>query len=173
MLMLGSVQPMPPHHPILGHLLIVGKIMSRLPGDVHGHVLPRQIKMAFPGLGPLFYIDTWPFGPPMLVATSPDSANQITIIHSLPKFAALREYMKPMTGGMDLTTLEGRAWKTWRNIFQPGFSSSHLMTKVPQMVQDTLTFCEILRACAARGEILQMDPLTVNLNLDIIGRLAL
>jgi len=49
--------------------------MSQLPSDVHGHVLPRQIAMAFPDLGPLFYIDTWPFGPPMLVATSPESAN--------------------------------------------------------------------------------------------------
>jgi len=164
---------MPPHHPILGHLLIVGNIMSKLPSDVHGHVLPRQIAKAFPNLGPLFYIDTWPFGPPMLVATSPDSANQITTAHSLPKFIALREYMKPMTGGMDLTTLEGSAWKTWRNVFQPGFSSGHLMTKVPEMIEDILIFCENLRAHAASGEVFQMDPLTVNLNLDIIGRLAL
>jgi len=164
---------MPPHHPILGHLLIVGNIMSKLPSDVHGHVLPRQIAKAFPNLGPLFYIDTWPFGPPMLVATSPDSANQITTAHSLPKFIALREYMKPMTGGMDLTTLEGSAWKTWRNVFQPGFSSGHLMTKVPEMIEDILIFCENLRAHAASGEVFQMDPLTVNLNFDIIGRLAL
>ena len=147
--------------------------MSKLPSDVHGHVLPRQITMAFPNLGPLFYIDTWPFGPAMLVATSPDSANQITTAHSLPEFTALREYMKPMTGGMDLTTLEGRAWKTWRNIFQPGFSSTHLMTKVPEMIKGILTFCEILRERAARSEVFPMDPLTVNLNLDIIGRLAL
>lgn len=164
---------MPPHHPVFGHLIIVGNIMSKLPSDVHGHVLPRQIKLEYPSLGPLFYIDTWPFGPQMLVATSPDSANQITINHSLPKFAALREYMKPMTGGMDLTTLEGPAWKTWRNVFQPGFSSSYLMTKVPQMIEDILVFCDILRARAASGDVFQMDPLTVNLNLDIIGRLAL
>jgi cytochrome P450 len=121
----------------------------------------------------LFYIDTWPFGPPMLVATSPDSANQITIAHSLAKFIALREYMKPMTGGMDLRTLEGSAWKTWRNVFQPGFNSGHLMTKVPEMIEDILIFCENLRAHAASGEVFQMDPLTVNLNLDIIGRLDL
>jgi len=75
--------------------------------------------MAFPNLGPLFYIDTWPFGPQMLVATSPDSANQMAIAHSLPKFTALREYVKPTTGGVDLTTPEGHAWKTWRKIFEP------------------------------------------------------
>lgn len=172
-LTIGSLQPMPPHHPIFGHLLTVGNIMSKLPSDVHGHVLPRQITMAFPDLGPLFYIDTWPFGPPMLIATSPDSANQFTTAHSLPKFTALREYMKPMTGGMDLTTLEGRERKSWRNIFQAGFSSSHLMAKVPDMITDILTFCEILRERAAKGDVFQMDPLTVDLNLDVIGRLAL
>ena len=147
--------------------------MAKLPSDVHGHVLPRQLREAYPAIGPLFYIDTWPFGPPMLIAASPDAANQITIAHSLPKFTALREYMKPMTGGMDLTTMEGPSWKTWRNIFQPGFSNGHLMTKVPDMIQDVLVFCDILRDRAATGQVFPMDPLTINLNLDIIGRLAL
>lgn len=147
--------------------------MSKLPADVHYHVLPRQIQMAFPNLGPLFYIDTWPYGPPMLVTTSPNTANQFTTVHSLPKFAAMREYMEPMTGEMDLTTLEGQAWRTWRTIFQPGFSSSHLMTKVPQMIEDVLIFCETLRARAASSEIFQMDPVIINLSLDIIGRLTL
>ena len=147
--------------------------MSKLPGDVHSHVLPRQIQTAFPNLGPLFYIDIWPYGSPILVATSPNTANQFTIAHSLPKFAALRKYMEPMTGGMDLTTLEGQAWKSWRTIFQPGFSNSHIMTNVSQMIEDVLIFCEILRARAASSEVFQMDPLTINLSLDIIGRLAL
>ncbi|KAI9694887.1 MAG: hypothetical protein M1822_000503 [Bathelium mastoideum] len=164
---------MPPHHPLLGHLVIVGGIMGKLPSDVHGHVLPHQIVKSFPDVGPVFYIDTWPFGPPMLVITSSESANQITVNHSLPKFFVLREYMKPMTGGIDLITLEGQPWKTWRNIFQPGFSTSYLMTKVPEMVKDILTYCDTLRERAAKGEMFQMDPLTVNLNLDIIGRLAI
>lgn len=106
-------------------------------------------------------------------ATSPEGANQFTIAHSLPKFVALREYMKPMTGGMDLTTLEGSAWRTWRTVFQPGFSSSYLMSKVPEMMKDVQVFCDILRKRAATGQVIQMDPLTINLNLDIIGRLAL
>lgn len=166
-------QPMPPHHPLLGHLLIVANIMSKLPSDVHGHVLPRQISKTYPTLGPVFYIDTWPFGPPILALTSADAANQATVAHSLPKFAMLREYMKPMTGGTDLTTLEGRQWKTWRTVFNPGFSVNYLMTMVPQMLKDVLVFCDILEQRAADGQIFSLDPLTINLNLDIIGRLAL
>ncbi|KAI9706861.1 MAG: hypothetical protein M1820_004640 [Bogoriella megaspora] len=47
------------------------------------------------------------------------------------------------------------------------------MTKVPQMIEDILIYCDILRERAAKGEMFQMDPLTVNLNLDIIGGLAI
>ncbi|KAL9581629.1 MAG: hypothetical protein Q9203_005819 [Teloschistes exilis] len=81
--------------------------------------------------------------------------------------------MKPMTGGMDLATLEGQQWKTWRTVFNPGFSANYLMTVVPQMLKDVVVFCKILEKQAASGEVFAMDPLTINLNLDIIGRLAL
>lgn len=164
---------MPPHHPLFGHLLVIARIMSQLPSDVHGHVLPRQISKAYPNLGSLFYLDTWPFGPPILALTSADYANQITVAHSLPKYSMMRRYMKPMTGGMDLVTLEGREWKTWRAVFNPGFSSTHLMTKIPHILTDVITFCEILEQRAASGQVFSLDPLAINLNLDIIGRLAL
>ncbi|MCJ1381835.1 hypothetical protein MMC17_004946 [Xylographa soralifera] len=164
---------MPPHHPLFGHLQIVGSIMSKLPGDVHGHVLPRQIELMFPKLGPIFYVDTWPFGPPILAVASPDGAHQITQVHSLPKFHALRDYMRPATGGNDLVTMEGKEWKTWRNIFNPGFSSGHIMTLLPEMLKDVSIFCEILRDLAEKQDIFLMDLLTTRLSLDIIGRVAL
>lgn len=164
---------MPPHHPVFGHLLAVAKVMSTLPKDVHGHVLPSMISKEYPDLGPFFYIDTWPFSPPLLAITSADVANQVTVTHSLPKFAMQREYMKPMTGGMDLTTLEGREWKFWRSVFNPGFSIQHLMTMVPQMVEEISVFCELLKDRARTDKLVFLDPLTINLNLDIIGRLVL
>ena len=164
---------MPPHHPLFGHLQIVGSIMSKLPSDVHGHVLPRQIELMYPKLDPIFYVDTWPFGPPILAVASPDGAHQISQVHSLPKFHALREYMRPVTGGSDLVTMEGKEWKTWRNIFNPGFSSGHIMTLVPEMLKDISIFREILRDLAEKRDIFLMDPLTTRLSLDIIGRVAL
>lgn len=164
---------MPPHHPIFGHLQLVGGIMSKLPKDIHGHVLPHQIRLKLPNLGPVFYIDTWPFGPPMLVVTSPDQAYQITQAHSLPKFHALRDYMRPMTGGNDLITMEGNEWKTWRNVFKPGFSGGHLMTLVPEMVDEMSVFCNVLRDLARKHEIFSMDHIATRLSLDIIGRVVL
>ena len=147
--------------------------MSKLPNDVHGHVLPNQIELSMPGLGPVFYIDTWPFGPPILAVAAPDPAYQITQLHSLPKFHALREFLRPITGGNDLVTMEGKQWKSWRNIFSPGFSHSHLMTLVPEIMKDILVFCDVLRDLAKKRDIILMDPLTTKLSLDIIGRVAL
>ena len=164
---------MPPHHPVWGHLKLVAQIMSKLPKDVHGHVLPREIELMMPDLGSVFYIDTSPFGPPILAVAAPDAAYQITQVHSLPKFHALREYMRPVTGGNDLVTMEGKEWKTWRGIFSPGFSSGHLMTLVPEMMKDMSIFCEVLRELAKKPDITLMDPLTTKLSLDIIGRVAL
>ena len=147
--------------------------MSKLPSDVHGHVLPHQIKLKFPDLGPVFYLDAWPFGPQMLAVTAPNQAYQITQAHSLPKFHALRDYMRPMTGGNDMITMEGKEWRTWRNVFQPGFKSGHLMTLVPQMVDEMSVFCGVLRDFAEKHEMFSMDHVATRLSIDIIGRVAL
>ena len=72
-----------------------------------------------------------------------------------------------------MTTMEGKEWKTWRNIFNPGFSSGHLNTLVPEIMEDISAFCEILRELANKPDIVLMDPLTSNLSLDIICRVAL
>ena len=78
-----------------------------------------------------------------------------------------------MTGGNDLVTLEGQEWKTWRTIFSPGFKSGHLTTLVPEIMHDLLIFCENLRELASKPDIVLMDPLTIKLSLDIIGRVTL
>ncbi|RDW56480.1 hypothetical protein BP5796_13121 [Coleophoma crateriformis] len=96
--------PMPPHHPVFGHLKLVAGVMSKVPRNAHSSVLSHQINRLFPDLGATFYIDTWPFGPPLLVIAGPSTATQAL---SLPKYHRLRQYMLPMTGGNDLVTMEG------------------------------------------------------------------
>ena len=164
---------MPPHHPLLGHLPLIASTMSKLPKDVHPMVLPHQIRKAMPDLGPLFYLDAFPFGPPILIVSSPESAYQITQSHSLPKSHTLGKFVRPMTGGKDLVSMEGQEWRIWRNIFNPGFSTGHLMTLIPEMMAEISTFHDILQGLAGKPDMFFMDPLTTKLSLDIIGRLAL
>jgi len=136
---------MPPWNPILGHLVFVYKIASQLPKDAHPNYLPDQIRRAMPELGPVYYLDTWPFGPQMLVVASPNSLYQITQEHSLPKYHAMKTFLEPITEGLDIVTMEGLAWKKWRGIFNPGYSASHLMTLTSDIVEEIGSFCFILQ----------------------------
>lgn len=164
---------MPPHHSIFGHLLLTNKVVSTLPSDVHGHYLPDLFRRMLPDLGPVYYLDNWPFSPPILLVNSPEAAYQIAQEHSLPKFHGLREYLRPLTGEHDLVTMEGPLWKTWRGIFNPGFSASHIQSLVPSIVKETDILCEILDSHAEKQHLFLLKKATENLTMDVIGRVVL
>ena len=69
--------------------------------------------------------------------------------------------------------MDGREWKYWRNIFNPGFSASHLMTLVPDIVRETMVFCEVLQGHARAQDIFPVKTLTDNLAMDVIGKVVL
>ena len=164
---------MPPHHPLWGHLLLAKELLSKVPQDSHPSYLPGLVRRAVPDVGPVFYLDMWPFASPILVVSSPSAAYQVTQEHSLPKSDELRRWMKPLTGNKDLVSLEGQAWKRWRNVYNPGFSASHLMYLVPQITKEVSTFCEVLRERAQAGSTFPLEAATVNLTMDTIGRVVL
>lgn len=164
---------MPPWNPILGHLYFAYKIASKLPGDAHPNYLPDMIRRELPELGPIYYIDAWPFGPQMLVVASTEGLYQITQENSLPKYHAMKDFLKPITEGLDIVTMEGDLWKTWRGIFNPGFSASHLVTLTGSVVKETERFCDVLQRHAQNKRLFRMKDLTDNLTMDIIGRVVL
>ncbi|MCJ1479144.1 hypothetical protein MMC13_007828 [Lambiella insularis] len=164
---------MPPYSFLFGHLLVVKSAVSDLPSDAYGNYIPRHVRAATPGLGPIFYLDLWPFGPQILVVSSPDALHQMTQEHSLPKFHAMRKFLRPMSGEFDLVTMEGEMWKRWRNIFNPGFSPSNLLGFVSAILEETLTFCGILQEHVDKGDVVSLKPLTDNLTMDVIGRVIL
>ena len=164
---------MPPWNPIFGHLYFCYKITSALPRDAHPNYLPDMIRRAMPDLGPVYYLDTWPFGPQMLVVASIRGLYQITQEHPLRKYHGLKTFLQPITEGLDIATMEGDLWKTWRAIFNPGFSANHLMNLVYSLVEETVKFCDILQKCLEDQRTFQMKDLTDNLTMDIIGRVVL
>ena len=164
---------MPPWNPILGHLYFCYNIASALPKDAHPNYLPDMIRRIMPDLGPIYYLDTWPFGPQMLVVASTGGLYQITQEHSLPKYHALKSFLQPITEGLDIVTMEGDLWKTWRGILNPGFSATHLMSLTCSLVEDIDRFCEILQKRLEDHKTFHMKDLTDNLTMDIIGRVVL
>ena len=121
----------------------------------------------------MYYLDTWPFGPQMLVVASTRGLYQITQEHSLPKYHALRSFLKPIAEGFDIVTMEEELWKTWRGIFNPGFSANHLMGLTKNIVEETHRFCDTLCSYAEDRKIFKMKELTDNLTMDIIGKVVL
>ena len=110
---------MPPWNPIFEHLCSCHKIISTLPKDAHPEYLPDMIRRHVPDLGPVCYIDNWPFGAQMLAVASPRGLHQITQGHSLPKYHVLKSFLEPITEGLDIVTVVGDRWKPWRGGFQP------------------------------------------------------
>ena len=109
----------------------------------------------------------------MLVVASTGGLYQITQEHSLPKYHALKHFLEPITEGLDIVTMEGDLWKTWRGIFNPGFSANHLMNLTGSLVEETDRFCGILQNRLEDQKTFQMKDLTDNLTMDIIGRVVL
>ena len=124
-------------------------------------------------LPPIFYIDTWPFGHPICAIVDPDVAYQVTVQWCLPKHAALEEAIWPLAGTKNLASMDGVEHKRWRTIFNPGFSSAHLMTLVDGIMDDVQTFMDVLGKHADAKDILLLEEAATKATVDIIGRVVL
>ena len=164
---------LPGWSPFWGNLKVLGEVAASLPADVHGHILPDVMRKKFPDLPPVFGMDLWPASEQMIVCTSPEACFQFTQERSALKHPSLGRFLLPLMGTNNLISVEGQEWKFWRGIFNPGFSLSHLITLVPGIVQDTLTFCNVLEQHAKDGSLFQMEEATMRLTVDIIGRVVL
>lgn len=165
---------MPPHNFVLGHLGLVASIQKKLPSDAHGHYLADQIRQKYPDLGPTFYLDLWPFSDPMLIVTDPEVIAQFSAPDRLlPKHPGIKAYMHPLSGGLDLNSLDGETWKYWRKLFNPGFSAAHMQSLVPTIVEEVVTFRGDLYRRAQEGKMFPFEDHALNLAIDVIGRVAL
>lgn len=164
---------MPPHHPIFGHVALSARFLGGVPKDAHGHYLADQINRAYPELGPAFYLDTWPFGPPVLVVISPDMIAQYCQDRYLEKHIGMRRFLEPLTGEFDLVSMEGEMWKRWRRIFNPGFSSSHITTLADSVMEEVKIFRAVLRKHAKEGDLFRLEDHALGVAIDVIGRAAM
>ena len=69
--------------------------------------------------------------------------------------------------------MDGLEHKGWRAIFNPGFSSAHLMTLVHGIVDDSMVFMDIFGRHGEEQDILSLEEAATRATLDIIGRVVL
>lgn len=164
---------MPPHHWLFGHIILSADVVKTLPPFANGAYIGDLIRRRYPYLGDAFYLDTWPFASLFLVVSSPDMVYQMTQKIQIPKAKTLRSFLQHLTGREDLVTLEGNAWKRWRRIFNPGFSATHVASLIPGMVEEAEVFKNALVEHATKADLFYLKHLTLNLTIDIIGRVVM
>lgn len=107
------------------------------------------------------------------MVASPATLSQITTEHVLPEFPAIKDFLFSPANGKDVVSMEGPGWKYWRNIFNPEFRASHLMTLMPDIIKETTVFYDMFQDHADKGDIFRMKTLTDNLAMDVIGKVVM
>jgi cytochrome P450 len=164
--------PGPPHSYIWGSLPAVAEVLKDQPKRAAPQGLPILLKEKY-NLGDYFYFDPWPFGPISLVILNTDMMQEFTVKRSLPKHPNTEEFVRHIGGPGNLVSSEGAEWKKWRAAFNPGFSSAHLMTLVPIIVEQGNIFVDILTQKANNKKLFRLEPLTTRLTVDVIGKVVL
>lgn len=137
--------------------------------------MPLLIAQEYPEIAShgLVYMDTWPFGCPMLAVFHPDIMAQFTQDISLPKHTLMHDEFMPFDGCNNLVCQNGQVWKTWRSVFNPGFSSKNLVALIPAFLEEIDHFRDWLEVIAKAGKVVQLEPKAMRTTSDIIGRAAL
>jgi hypothetical protein len=71
-------------------------------------------------------------------------ASQVTQEQSLPKDPIIKKMLLHIMGPTSMFYTKGPEWKRSRQLLNPGFALSHLMTLIPTVVDDILIFRKIL-----------------------------
>jgi cytochrome P450 len=169
------IQPLLPHSFLFGHLLIAAKVTMKAPKEIAPALVPYLISVEYPETGRdgYFYLDMWPVADQMVVVSHPDLMVQFCQDPSFAKHRHMAFEFGPFSHGVDLVTANGRLWKTWRSIFNPGFSSKNIQSYVPSMLEEYNVFRTKLESFAASRQIVRMDQQTMALTVDIIGHAVL
>ncbi|KAL1852000.1 hypothetical protein Daus18300_012355 [Diaporthe australafricana] len=167
--------PILPHSFLLGHMMAVGKALATYPADFSKLGIIYALAKAYPELCEcgVLYLDTWPLGEQTLAAFNPDLMAQFTQDRSFPKAAMISVELEPLTDLHDIVTMEGQEWKTWRSIFNPGFSAKNLTALLPAFLEEIQVLKERLVDIANSGKVVKMEEIIQRATVDVIFRAAL
>lgn len=167
--------PTLPHSFLFGHLVVIGKALASYPMDFSKLGVAYALTQAYPEIVKegLVYFDTWPFGEATVAAFDPEMMPQFTQDKSYLKAPMVKTELEPLTGLKDLSSMEGQEWKTWRSVFNPGFSAKNLTALVPAFLEEIQVLKERLVKVAGTGQVIKMEETIQRATVDVIFRAAL
>ncbi|KAL1606205.1 hypothetical protein SLS60_003606 [Paraconiothyrium brasiliense] len=163
--------PMPPWSWAVGHIGLLYAYTRSLPAFANVNLVFPEIAASFADTE-MFLIDLWPVAETMLIVFNPEAAMQVAQKMNLPKATFNHVITAPITGGPSMLSMNGSQWKTWRSLFNPGFSSAMMVEQTPQIVDSVSVFCKKLVKMTEKG-VFSLDNLTTRLTFDIIMKVTL
>ncbi|CAJ2513193.1 Uu.00g013120.m01.CDS01 [Anthostomella pinea] len=164
--------PQLPSHLLWGHLKVFGEFMQRGIHDRHPDKIFEEM-WASVGRPPVMLIDLRPINPPMALISSHDIAEQISkptkLLPLSPPKSPTWTHMIPIIGTTSIIGKEGDGWKQLRKRYNPGFSTQHLWTLFPLILEKLGPFLNYLDEFAASEVEFSMERLISNLTFDVIG----
>ncbi|KAF2790581.1 cytochrome P450 [Melanomma pulvis-pyrius CBS 109.77] len=157
---------------VTGHLFTLWKYKNKFPRDAFVGTALAGLAAEFSDTE-AFLMDLWPIAPALLIVYSPELSTQIATKYNLPKEKSFEKSLEPITGGPNMITMNGEQWKTWRTIFNPGFSEASMQDYVPHVIRSVEVFCELLDERITKGEVFCLGDLTMRLTADVITKLTL
>ncbi|KAI2469801.1 cytochrome P450 [Annulohypoxylon bovei var. microspora] len=164
--------PQLPNHLLLGHLKIFGEFMRRGIHDRHPDQIFEEMWASI-GRPPIMLVDFRPIIPPLVLISSHDIAEQITkptklFPLSTPKSPTMA-HLIPLIGTTSILVKEGADWKDLRKRYNPGFTTQHLWSLLPLILEKMEPFWNYLDQFSTSNEDFSLEILISNLTFDVIG----
>jgi cytochrome P450 len=153
-----------------GHLLVLRHYLDSYPPDTFVNIIATHMARDL-GNPDMFYLDLWPFLAPNLMVNSPEVATQVSNKLNLPKPPMYGAMFDPMNGGPSILTMNGKEWKHWRTLFNPGFASSYLLEQVPAIVGSIEIYCDQLKR--RTGTVFRLEDVTTRMTMEVIIKTVL
>lgn len=126
---------------------------------------------------PVMLVDFRPVNPPMVLIPSHSIAEQISKPSHLFPLSTPKSptwtHMIPIIGETPILSREGQDWKNLRKKYNPGFTTQHLRTLLPLIIERMEPFVKYLDQFATSGEEFPLEKLISNLTFDVIGAAVL
>jgi cytochrome P450 len=135
---------------------LMGSYMQKLPPGGYFHYAVTQMKHDFK-LPDIFYLDLWPFGPCLLLLTSPDAAAIPTTMSNFPMPKVVTESFDGNVGTTFIEATNGPLWKSLMHQLAPGLTAASVKIHYHRIVDHAKALYASLDQYAKKEQIIDMQ----------------
>ncbi|KAK0642215.1 cytochrome P450 [Cercophora newfieldiana] len=161
--------PGPPHTFLLGHAKVLGEYQAKFPAMTSIQSALTQMKHDF-DLPDIWYLDLWPFGPQIVICSSPDSAAIPSTINAMDIASDVTAFFDKNLGTGFIEAQNGPTWKELLHIIAPPLTPSATRAYHATIVEEAKIFHDRLQKTALQDEPIDIFHETGKYAFDVVSR---